>query len=680
MRETYTPDQIFIKRLTEITETNLTNENFGVRELAHESGMSLYRLNRRLHSITKKTCNQFIREIRLQKAFEMLQNEAYTVAEIAFKTGFRSPNYFNKCFHEYFGYSPGKVKNADSNNQEFYDLDLGVVNRRKRNNSWRDYILTLPGIAVLVMLTIIIGIILLKTTNKSDWSEELRSSDGRISLAVMPFRNMTKDSTLNIWQEGIQTSFISFLTNSEELTIKTSVNEYIQSKGLTDYASLTPTIENLIAKKINARLFISGSIINSGSKIIINAQIFDSNKKEAIRSFEKEGNPGGDKIYELIDTLRHQVNNFLIVTKIKKKDPNSVLYFLDPISSPEAFKCMVAAKKAERNSDFTTAINLYKQAIKIDSSIYDAYWAIAIDYGEQGDLANCKSWLLRYYSNYDKLNMYNKAYADYLYAIIFKTPNEALKYVEMMINLSDNVPYNFVNLGDEYNKLFQYDKAIPEYEKALEIYKKWDTKPPASIIYTELGKAYHNSGRYREEKKLYMKAEHDFPDNPVIIARQAILSLACRDSVAANQYIRKYILLRRNNSWSEAKIMNGLAVIYSRGGNHNKAEEYYRFAHLKEPENSTWINNLGFFLIDENRNVEEGLSLIDKALYTNPDDYSLLDSKGWGLYKQGKYQEALELMKRSWDLRLKYTSYDHASYLRLVEVKKAAAGQTWKKV
>jgi AraC-like DNA-binding protein len=67
MAEPLSSDQIFIRKLTEIVLTNLENEKFDVNELAKEAGISLYRLNGRLQSIRKKTSNQFIREIRLQK-------------------------------------------------------------------------------------------------------------------------------------------------------------------------------------------------------------------------------------------------------------------------------------------------------------------------------------------------------------------------------------------------------------------------------------------------------------------------------------------------------------------------------------------------------------------------------------------------------------------------------------
>ena len=114
MTEHLSRDQILIRKLTEIILANLENENFGVKELANESGISQYRLNRRLRSISNKTISQFINETRLRKALEMLQNEELTAAEVSYKVGFSSPAYFTKCFHEFFGYPPGKIKNAEN--------------------------------------------------------------------------------------------------------------------------------------------------------------------------------------------------------------------------------------------------------------------------------------------------------------------------------------------------------------------------------------------------------------------------------------------------------------------------------------------------------------------------------------------------------------------------------------
>ena len=106
-------DHTFIKKLNDIILLNLENESFGVKELANEIGMSCFNLNRKLHLISRKTINQYIREVRLQRALEMLHMGPETASEVGFKVGFSSPAYFSTCFSEYFGYPPGEVKKKD---------------------------------------------------------------------------------------------------------------------------------------------------------------------------------------------------------------------------------------------------------------------------------------------------------------------------------------------------------------------------------------------------------------------------------------------------------------------------------------------------------------------------------------------------------------------------------------
>ena len=99
-----------LERLTQITLENLENENFGGQELAMLAGMSISTLNRRLHKIVSKSTSQFIREIRLKKAMELLMQQTDTAAEVAWKVGFGSPAYFSKCFHDFYGFPPGEVR------------------------------------------------------------------------------------------------------------------------------------------------------------------------------------------------------------------------------------------------------------------------------------------------------------------------------------------------------------------------------------------------------------------------------------------------------------------------------------------------------------------------------------------------------------------------------------------
>jgi hypothetical protein len=59
----------------------------------------------------------------------------------------------------------------------------------------------------------------------------------------------------------------------------------------------------------------------------------------------------------------------------------------------------------------------------------------------------------------------------------------------------------------------------------------------------------------------------------------------------------------------------------------------------------------------------------------SPDNYNYLDTKGWGLYKQGKYQEALNILQKSWDLRMQIAIWDREAFLHLEAAKKAVTGQ-----
>ncbi|MEP0984299.1 tetratricopeptide repeat protein [Ekhidna sp.] len=102
-------DQLFVEKLLALVEENIANSSFGVEELGHEMGMSRSQIHRKLQAIIGQTPSKFIRNMRLNRAMDLLKNNAGTVAEIAYMTGFTSPNYFSKCFSDQFGHSPGEV-------------------------------------------------------------------------------------------------------------------------------------------------------------------------------------------------------------------------------------------------------------------------------------------------------------------------------------------------------------------------------------------------------------------------------------------------------------------------------------------------------------------------------------------------------------------------------------------
>lgn len=100
----------FMQQINSIVEANLADENFGAESLAREAGISRSALHRRLMTVSRKSATGYIRDIRLNKAMEMLLSTHDTASEIAFKTGFGSPAYFHHCFHQQYGCTPGEVR------------------------------------------------------------------------------------------------------------------------------------------------------------------------------------------------------------------------------------------------------------------------------------------------------------------------------------------------------------------------------------------------------------------------------------------------------------------------------------------------------------------------------------------------------------------------------------------
>jgi TolB-like protein len=531
----------------------------------------------------------------------------------------------------------------------------------------------LSGVTLLSVL-IVTSILTYPKIFKRDTLEKLRSSGERISVAVMPFQNMTNDTTLNVWQDGIQINLVTSLSNSGELKVRQleSVNKLIQSKGLDNYMSITPSVASMLSRKLEASILIRGSINLDGRKLRINSQLIDSESEDVLQSFKLEGT--SDNILPVIDSLAQKIEDYLIISKLK----NSLsLDFQQPATtdSPEALENFIHGNNSFMKMDFGPAANWYLQSLKCDSDFINAAIWLSIAYVNQGLYEESKKLCTKIYQKRDQMPNYLKLWTIGIYTIFNENLSEHIKSMNQLLEIDDQQPIVYYELGNTYNRIDKYDKAIPAFEKALEIYDKWGIKPMWVPNYTQLGYAYHKSNRYKEEKVIYKKAERDFPDNLTeIIYRQSVLALTEQDTSEANIYLKKYRSLLKENNASNATIENSIGNLYSEAGILEKAEGFYRQAVLSSPKNPYWKYSLAYFLIDKDLNIKQGLELIDKELDSDRENYNYLHIKGWALYKQGKYQEALEILQNSWDLRMKKAMYNHSAYLHLQAAKKDVAG------
>jgi AraC-like DNA-binding protein/tetratricopeptide (TPR) repeat protein len=672
MPEAPANDQIFIRKLIQLVLANMTNENFGISELARESGISRYRLSRKLKEIGGKTVIQFIREVRLQKAMEMIRTEDLTISEIAYRTGFNSPTYFNTCFSEFFGYPPGKVKDLtqEKGGPETGGRDADA--KGQIGSGRKKKFLSIPVMLVLAFVTVLVVNAPYNKFHVPDWTDDLKSPDGRISIAIMPFNNMTHDTLWNMWQEGIQENLISALSNNKELKIrnKESVNALLQAGGFTNYSALSPAIAGRISQKLDAGIFVSGSVQQAGSVLRIDAVLTDAKTKEVIKSFISELPFQERNVFRSVDSLSQAIKNFLLISKIRKDNPVYQRYALPSTNSPEAFRYFIYGNQAAARFENDRAISWYNLALEADSNYFEPMMGLSSVYSRVGNMEKDYEWVFRYYKKIEHFSFEDQLWARWAYATNFEPPEEAIKYLRQIRQLDDQSPVSYYLIGVTYTSVKEYYKAIPELEKNLEICRKWGKDfMNNNSMYTELGLAYHYTGQFRKEKKLYKLGEKYMPDDGPLTCRQAILAFTQKDTASANRYLEKFISLHKTRyGSSQAHIDRRIAELYQGAGMLDKAEEYFRKSLSLEPDNPERMFILADFFIETNRNPGEVPGLIDKALAlaSNKMDYNkYLDLKGWGLYKQGKNKEALEVLEKTWN-GVPFPLYSIRSHLETV--------------
>lgn len=434
MSEPLPNDQIFIRKLTNIILANLGNENFGPGELARESGVSLYRLNRRLHSINRKTTSQFIRELRLQKALELLKNEEYTVSEVAYKSGFSSPSYFISCFHEYFGYPPGKIKKngLESLNGDIPARDDSIPKQKRLVR--RIFILTSSVIMIVAVLGFIFYIVF---SGNFSHNESGLSINKRKSIAVLPIRNNSVDLADQYFYDGIMDEIFNKLTKINELRV-------ISNTSVEQFRNTTKTIPE-IGKLLDVDYIVEGRGQKFGETFRLRVQLIEVSTDNHIwaKSFQNRMRET-KRLFRIQSRIARNIASELkaAITREEKELIEKV-----PTADIAAYNLYLKANDYQRyyqeshnQSSYETAVNLYNAALKADSAFAKAYTGLAMAY-----------WNRYFYETY-----FEKNYLDSCLILADK----ALRY-------DNQLDEAYFIRGEYYRVNGQQEKALDNYDKAL---------------------------------------------------------------------------------------------------------------------------------------------------------------------------------------------------------------------
>jgi len=588
MEETFSIDKAFIKKLTDIVLANLANENFGAEELAKEAGMSRSNLYRRLRSLKGVDISQFIREVRLYRAMQMLENNQGTASEIAFRVGFGSPAYFNRCFHEQYGYTPGEVRKRsteglEKNKPDKENNEEGVYKSKKGSKirlilTSREYIyalITLSGIVtgLFVIYFVIhsitpspgksIVILPFKCSNDTDNWRIAAIRDGInnniqviAGLRIVPrysadkyndparysLRDIGKDLNVNyaVYGDGqIDGNKLSLYVelNSVKNTRNIWTHTYIQELNKTeDIVSL----HNRITKDILTQIKVE---IQTEEKQII--EKIPTVNLYALTSYQKGMTDLNRFVPDLSNRLNQQIrsNNYRVLISARKMFEEALRN--DSTFAPAYSGLAKTLKNLRVKRD--TVLMFVEKALAYDNQLYDA-WLLkgfyasdsskGLEYLNKALKINPNSWEV-YYEKGNKVNdplkkiiNYHKAaslnrgpeYADILFQLA-RTYRYAGFYSE-----SDDMALEALKVNSDsvqyFTNLCSCESNLGKDEEALNTLKRaYAIDSTNETIIGDLGTCYFYSGIWKESVRYYKK--HYATKNIGPIHRDLCFGYAC---------------------------------------------------------------------------------------------------------------------------------------------------------
>ena len=500
---------------------NLANEQFGVSELAASMNMSRSNLLRKIKKQTQLSASQFIRQVRLKEAMELLKEGSFTVSEISYQVGFGSTSYFIKCFREHYGHPPGEVGKGA----------VEVESEQLKPNYLKMY--RWPLIAGTAIVLLVVAFVFF---SKKDAVRELKVEK---SIAVLPFKNESADSTNLYFVNGLMESALNNLQKIEDLRVisRTSVEKYRKTdKGIPE-----------IAEELHVNYLVEGSGQRVGNQVLLNVQLINASTDTPIwvEQYSREV----EDIFELQNDVAKKIADAIaaVVTpaeleQIEKKPTDNLLAYdyylqaLDPYYS-------------RTNEGLEKAISLFEKAIAQDPEFALAYANIAISYYllEMSQLEKQHTEEINSFA--DKALLYDSKSAESLTAKAFyyiqtKEYQLALPYLEKAMEYNPNSSLAVQMLADFHFRLIpNTDKYLKYALKGFQLNVASDSVTQ-SYTCLQLSNALVSSG-FADEALKYINTSLDYHSENYYAPHLKAFILFARDG---NVERTQHLLLKEWNT------------------------------------------------------------------------------------------------------------------------------------
>lgn len=350
------------RKLEEEVEANLTNEQFGVEELAERMSMSRSNLHRKLKQSTGQSISQFIREYRLKRSLDFLEKGNMTVSEVSYQVGFGSPSYFTSCFTDYYGFPPGESK---------YRLNAKTSDNRTFSNNHKTHFkrssLIFGG---LILAGLLIAFILYQQIAVVKTEREMNVGAVENSIAVLPFKNLNLDEDVEYLTSGVVGEINSRLSRIPSLKVTSQITA--------DRYSETSLSAKEIGQELGVLYLLGGSIQRSSSTLRIEVHLTNVLTEEQVwgEVFDKRF----DDLLTVQSIISGQVATELLANL---SNTEKTVINENGTDNAEAYDLYLKGKyilRSWREDRFRRSTLLFQQAIALDSTYAQAYVGLAASF------------------------------------------------------------------------------------------------------------------------------------------------------------------------------------------------------------------------------------------------------------------------------------------------------------
>ena len=613
----------FLRKVILKIEENLSDEHFGVSELAGAVNMSRSHLLRRVKGITSLSVSQLIRQVRLQKARELLKDGALTVSEVSFKVGFNSTSYFIRCFKDVYGFPPGELgKIAKEEENE------NVSEEPTRVNPSRLPVWSLVLAAVLALAVFVFIWLLPKSP-----SQPLEKS-----IAVLPFKNDSNDTTNVYIINGLMEAILNHLQKIEDLRVvsRTSVEKYRNN----------PKTIGEIAQELDVNYFVEGSGQKIGDQIMLTVQLVEAPRDKHIWS--RRYNRQADDIFLLQTEVARSIAGQIEVMITPEEEKRIAKIPTDDLVAYDFYLKGLEYTREETREGVHLAIENFEKAIAQDAGFAHAYAYIAICYYYLDIFQAHKQYANEINTYADKALLLDAELPESMVAkALFYMQDAqyelAVKYLEKVLTYTPNSGWVSNFLTDIYTTyLPNTEKYLKHALRASRLNVGAKDAVTASYTYLHLSNALVQTGFLKEAEANIKKSLAYNPDNLYSEYLYAYILLAQNKDL---EKTRKLLLQALEKDTTRLDIIQEVAKIYFYLEDYDQSMKYYDdFIAIKEAADLAMFpgedGRIGYVMekvgrheeaikyfaafkeyADNDKSIYQGLSLA--TYYAHHDEYDL---------------------------------------------------------